>query len=177
MRIGVVIGIAEQDDITIQRLHSIDLDRRRRNRHYDDRPNAPPLRGQRNALRVVPGRTAGDPVRQLAVRQGSELVVRATKLEREDRLQVFALQPDAIIESGRQIFRELQWGPDRDIVDRCVLNPFQVVNFAHCPLNTEVPERLSHTRATLANGRVFVVDTPHNQANGQVADYELTPDQ
>ncbi len=55
LRIRLVVRIAVQVDFRSARLHGVDLDLRRSDRHDDDCPAAELLRGERDTLRMVAG--------------------------------------------------------------------------------------------------------------------------
>ena len=54
---------------------------------------------ERHALRMVARGGADDAAARCALRQARDAVVGATQLEREDRLQVLALEPDLIADA------------------------------------------------------------------------------
>ena len=117
MPIGFVEGIALQHDRGAAGLHGRDLDAGRRAGH-DDRGRHPELLGrQSDALRMVARRRADHATLQRFARQSRHLVVGAAELEREDRLQVFALQENVIAEPRRQPGHSVERADGRDVVD------------------------------------------------------------
>ena len=113
----LVETVAEQHDLATAPAHGVDLDARRRARH-DDRRRDPELgRCQRHALGVVAGRGGDDAAGPHLGRQADDLVVGATDLEREDRLQVLALEEHRHAEPLRQARHRVERALDRDIID------------------------------------------------------------
>ena len=137
-RLGVclVVGVAFEDDGRAERRHRVDLDLRCRDRHHDRRLGPEPLRRERDTLGVVAGRGGDDAPPQLRRRQAGHLVVRPAELEREDWLEVLALQEQPVAEALRQERRLLERRLDRDVVDVRVEDRLQVVGlaWAHRPL-------------------------------------------
>ena len=129
-RLGVriVVGVALEHDRRAERGDGVDLDLRRRHRHHDRRARAEPLRGESDALGVVAGRGGDDALRRVARRQARHLVVGAAELEREDGLEVLALQQQPVAEPLREERRLLQRRLDRDVVDVRVEDRLQVVD-------------------------------------------------
>ena len=130
MVVGVVEVVAVQHDLATEVEHRLHLDARRGLRHHDDRRYAAPPARQRHALRVVASGGADDAPSRHRVRQVRDLVVRAAQLEREDRLQVLALEQDAVVQPTRQPRRFLERRFDRDLVDTGFQDPFDVA-FLH----------------------------------------------
>ena len=128
--VGVVVGVALEHDGRAERGDRVDLDLRRRHRHHDRRLGAEPLRRERHALGVVAGRGGDDPAPERGRRQARHLVVRAAELEREDRLEVLALQEQPVAEPLGEERRLLQRRLDRDVVDVRVEDRLQVVGLA-----------------------------------------------
>ena len=65
VRVGVIVGLARQDHLGASRLHRLHLDLRRRRRHHDHRPATHLVRGQGDALRMIPGGRADYPALEL----------------------------------------------------------------------------------------------------------------
>ena len=99
--VGVIVVIAMQYDFAAQIGHRLYLDFGRRQRHDDDRGNAPGACGERNALRVVAGGGADDATLCADDRQLRNFVVSAANFERKHRLQVFSFEPDVIVQASR----------------------------------------------------------------------------
>ena len=85
---------------------------------------------KRHALRVVAGRGADHAALRGRVVQRGDLVVGAAQLEREDRLQVLALEQDVVAQPARQPAGRLERGLDRDVVDARLEDAFDVT-FLH----------------------------------------------
>ncbi|MNS88116.1 hypothetical protein D3C72_1220800 [compost metagenome] len=115
--VGVVEAVAVQDDVSAERLDRRHLDARRGGRHDDGRGRAAFRRRQRHALRVIARRGADDAARQLGLAQGGDLVVGAANLEREDRLQVLALQQGRAVQPRRQPLQRVQRGFLGHVID------------------------------------------------------------
>ena len=115
--IGLVEALAMQDDAATPAFHRLHLDGRCGARHHDGCLGAEPLSRQGHALRVIAGRGADHaPLERLAW-QADHLVVGAAQLEREDRLQILALEPDGAAEPLRQARHRIERALDRDVVD------------------------------------------------------------
>jgi hypothetical protein len=117
VRRRVVVGVAVQHHPRAQGAHGIDLDARRIAAHHDGGPESELARRQGDTLRVIPGRRGDDAAGTLGLGQLRDLVIGAANLEREDRLQVLALEQHRAAAAPRQARRRLQWRLDRDIVD------------------------------------------------------------
>ncbi|MNQ40002.1 hypothetical protein D3C85_536410 [compost metagenome] len=115
--VGVVEAVAVQHHVSAQGLDRRHLDARRGGRHDDGRGRAAFRRRQRHALRVIARRGADDAARQLGLAQGGDLVVGAANLEREDRLQVLALQQGGTVEPRRQPLQRVQRGFLGHVID------------------------------------------------------------
>ena len=115
LRFGVVI--APQNDFGVHRLHGIDLDLRSRARHDDDGLEPQLLSRQRDALRMIAGAGRNHAAIALGLGEFRDLVVGAAQLEAEDRLLVFALQPDVVVDASRQTRRKIERRFPRDFVD------------------------------------------------------------
>src|SRR5690606_4675286 len=115
--VRLVVGVPMQHRLALQRATRIHLDGGGALRHHDHGAPAPLARGERDALRVVAGGAADHALRQLVRRHLRNLVERAPALEREDGLQVLALQPDVAAEAARQAQRVIERRLDRDVVD------------------------------------------------------------
>ena len=124
--VGVAVGLTMEHDLRSGRPHRIDLDARCRHRHDDDGVAPQPVRREGHALRVVAGRGGHDPCRQRRRGQLRHLVVGAADLEREDRVQILALEqhlvPQARAQSRGGIERRLR----DDVVDRGGEDAFEV---------------------------------------------------
>lgn len=68
---------------------------------------------------MVAGAACDDAVLLLLLRELGDAVVRAAKLERKDRLSVFALQPDVGAQFGREAGRVVDARLDGDVVNPC----------------------------------------------------------
>ena len=97
--VGVVEIVAVQHHLPAEVAHRLDLDVRRGLRHHDHGRNAATARRQRHALRVVAGGGADHSAAGDRLREVRDLVVGAAQLEREDRLQVLALEQDPVTEA------------------------------------------------------------------------------
>ncbi len=115
--IGGIVDLAVQHDLTAQFAHGLHLDRGRGQRHDHHCRNTAMARGQGYALRVIARRSTDDPARRDRRRQVRDLVVGAAQLEGEHRLQVFALELDAIAEAARETRGRLERRFDRNIID------------------------------------------------------------
>src|SRR5690606_30199887 len=121
--VGFVVALAHGHDLAAQALHGLDLDGRGGDGHDDDRPHAHPRRGHRHTLRVVAGRSADDPRRQLVLGEVGELVVGAAQLERVHALQVFPLERDPSPEALGQPRHGVERRLGRDVVHPCRQHP------------------------------------------------------
>ncbi len=117
MSIGGVETVAMQHDVAAQRADGGDLDARRGGRHDDGGGRVATRRRQGHALRVIAGRGADDPSRQFAFGHAGDLVVGAADLEREDGLQVLALQEDGPLQPRRQATQGIERGLLRHVID------------------------------------------------------------
>ena len=130
--VGVVEVVAVQHHLAAEVEHRLHLDLRRGLRHHDHRGDAAPARRQRHALRVVAGRGADHAARRdRLVDEVRDLVVGAAQLEREDRLQVLALEearrlPSRATRRGAASSGDL----DGDVVDARLEDAFDVT-FLH----------------------------------------------
>jgi hypothetical protein len=84
--------------------------------HHDDGRYAAVIGGKRYALRVVPGGCTDCAALRDCVGQMSDAVIRTAQLEREDGLQIFALQQHLVVEPARQAGGFFQRGLDRNVV-------------------------------------------------------------
>ncbi len=143
----IVVGVALEHDRRAERGDGVDLDLGRRHRHHDRRAGTEPLSGESDALRVVPGRGGDDALAQGCGRQSRHLVVGAAKLEREDGLEILALQQQPVAESLREERRLLERRLDCDVVDVRVEDCLQVVDLGcgagHRPLIVRQPAHRS----------------------------------
>ncbi len=124
--IGVVEIVTVQRHLAAEVEHRLHLDRRRRLRHHDDRRDAAAARRERDALCVVAGGRADHAAPGDGVGEVGDLVVGAAQLEREDRLQVLALEQDAVAEAPRQPRGRLEGRLDGDVVDARLEDAFDV---------------------------------------------------
>jgi hypothetical protein len=90
--VGVVVGGALEHGLPAERHDGVDLDRRRRLRHHDHGPQPALARGECHALGMIAGRATDHTFRERRRGRLRDLVVGAAELEREDGLQVLALQ-------------------------------------------------------------------------------------
>ena len=97
--VGVVEIVAVQHHLAAEVEHRLDLDVRRGLRHHDHGRNAAAARRQRHALGMVAGRGADHAAAGDGLGEVRDLVVGAAQLEREDRLQVLALEQDPVAEA------------------------------------------------------------------------------
>jgi hypothetical protein len=74
-----------------------------------------------------------NPLREARARQPGHLVVGAAQLEREYRLQVLALEEEAIAQALGERGRELERRFDGDIVDARLQDPLEVIAALHPP--------------------------------------------
>jgi hypothetical protein len=121
-----------EDDAGAQGLDRRGLDVRRRDRHHDRRLAREPLRGERDALRVIARGRRDDAARTLGGRQVRHLVVGAAQLEREHGLLVLALEQHAVAEPPGERRRELERRLDGDVVDLRGQDLLQVVDGHGC---------------------------------------------
>ena len=125
--IGIVEGVAEQDDFAAAPPDRVDLDPRRRSRHDDDCPAADLGRRQGDALRMVAGRGTDDAALEFLGREAGDLVVGTAQLEREDRLHVLALEADLVAGPGGKIAGQFERRFDRHVVNLCVEDFFEII--------------------------------------------------
>ena len=152
---GLVEGVADDHGFAAARPHARDLDAGRRARHDDDRRDAEPLAREGDALRVVAGRGRDDAARQRFARQARHLVIGAADLEREDRLEVFALEQHAVVEPRRQRGQGVERRADRDVVDARGEDAARVVVEVH-----RVGRRLRPGQVQVHRGRARAIDAP-----------------
>src|SRR5690606_27149917 len=117
----------------------VDLELRRGDRHHDHRPATQRARGKRHALRMVAGRRRDHAPREFLRAEVRHPVVGATQLEGEDRLQVLALEQDAVAVPGGEDGSGFERRLERDVVDPRRQDLLQVVGV--------------HDRLILASGR------------------------
>ena len=86
MRQCFVESITEQDGVTAEAAHGIDLDGRCGARHHDDGRDAEALAGERDALGMIAGGRGDDAARTYRGVEAGNFVIGAAQLEREDRL-------------------------------------------------------------------------------------------
>ena len=129
--VGVRIAVAMQHHLRAARRHRVHLDLRRGHRHHDHRAAAELLRRERDALRVVARARRDHALGQLRRRQVGHLVVRAAQLEREHRLQVLALEQQAVAQAPRQHGRQFERRFDRHVVDARLQDAFEIIFAFH----------------------------------------------
>ena len=127
--VGVVVRVALEDDRRPESGDGVDLDLRCRHRHHDRGLGPEALRGERHALGVVARGGGDDAPAEVRSRKAGHLVVRPAELEREDGLEILALQQQAVAEPGREKRRLVQRRLDGDVVDVRVEDRLQVVAF------------------------------------------------
>jgi len=118
--------VALEHDFAAEVEHRLHLDVRRRPRHHDHRRDAAPSSRERDALRVVASRRTDHAALALGRAEADDLVVGAAQLEREHRLEVLALEQDAIAETRRELRRLVDGALDGDIVDARVEDALDV---------------------------------------------------
>src|SRR5205809_4535147 len=134
-RLGVRIAV--QHDLRASRQHRVDLDARRGHGHHDHRPAAEALRGEGDPLRVIAGARRDHPPGEARTRQPGHLVVGAAQLEREYRLQVLALDEQAVAQAPGQPGRELERCFARHVVDASLEDPLEIVVVLHAAPGTD----------------------------------------
>src|SRR3954453_21619346 len=92
MRFRVRVSVAAEDDFSAHVADGVDLDLRGGLRHDDQGADAEMARRERHSLGVVAGARGDDSGGAFRRRQVRDVAVRATDLEAEDRLQIFALE-------------------------------------------------------------------------------------
>ncbi len=127
MLVGLVVAVAVQHGARAIAAHRRDLDLRRGARHDDQRLDPAFAGAQRHALRVITRRGGDHAAGTFLVGQMGDLVVGAADLEREHRLQVFALHPYRIAQSLTEARRGVQGRFARDFVDARVEDHFQIM--------------------------------------------------
>ncbi len=115
--VGVVEAFAVQHHLAAQALNRRHLDAGRGGRHDDGRRRAALRRRQRHSLRMIARRGADDAARQFGLAQGRDPVVGAADLEREDRLQILALQQGGATDPGRQPLQRVEGGLLGHVID------------------------------------------------------------
>src|ERR1044071_7323905 len=91
------------------------------------RARGEPLGGESNALGVIAGGRGDDAALERGAREAGHFIVGAAALERENRLQVLALEPDMIAEAAREHRRVFQRRLARDLVDARIQNPREII--------------------------------------------------
>ena len=128
---GVQVGIGKrftmQHHLAAAPRHAVDFHLRGGHRHDDGGFAAQPLRRQRHALGVVAGRGGNHPALALLGGELGHFVVGAAQLEREHRLQVFALEQNGVVQAARQAGGRVQRGFDGHVVDAGGEDAFEVV--------------------------------------------------
>jgi hypothetical protein len=118
--LGFGVVVAAQHDCGAELGDGLDLDRRRRLRHHDQRVQAEMPGREGDPLRVVAGAGGDDAAGALGVVHVRDPVVGAAQLVAEDRLQVFALQQHLVAETTRQPMGLIERRFLRDVVDAAV---------------------------------------------------------
>ncbi len=103
VRVGLVVGVAEQHHPRAARRHGRDLDLRRGRGHDDGGAAAQVICRQRHALRMIARRGGDHAAFALGSTEVSHLVVCAAQLEGEHRLHVLALEQQGIAEPGATV--------------------------------------------------------------------------
>ena len=102
-RLRLVVRNAVEHDLRTQRAYRVHLDPGRGLGHHDEGPDPEAAARQRDPLSVVARRRCDHPARPILGGQRYHLVVCASRLEGEDRLQVLALDQHPVPESpGKQ---------------------------------------------------------------------------
>jgi len=127
--------VAMQHHFTAARAHAFDLDLRGGLGHHNSCLDPQHLGSQGQALRMVARRRRDYAACALFSRQLSQLVVRAANLEREHRLQVFALEPNLVTQPLGELAGSLQGGFHGDVVNARGEDFFDVV-FKHRQAST-----------------------------------------
>ncbi len=131
--IGFLVVVAMQNDARRPVADGFHLDVGGRLRHDDSHRNTQLFGCQRHALRMIAGRRGDNAARLLLFRQMQHLVVGASQFERENRLQILALDQHIVVEARGQGRRRLQRRFRRNVVDARVQDLVQIV-FRHNPL-------------------------------------------
>ena len=114
--IGLIVIIAVQHDFRAQMRNRPHLDVGCGQRHDDERRDAAGAGGERHPLRMVARGRADHPALGTDRRELGDFVVSAAYFERKDRLEVFSLEENAIIEPAGQALRVVERRLDRDVV-------------------------------------------------------------
>ena len=115
--LGVAVGLTVQHDLRPAGTNGVDLERRRGDRHDDHRTAAEFGCGEGNPLRVVASRGADDSTGTLLRAELGHFVVGTAHLEREDRLEVLALEQHLITGARRKRRGIVKGRFDCDVVD------------------------------------------------------------
>ena len=110
-------GIAVQHHLAATGTHAFDLDLGSGLGHHDGGLDPQHLGGQGQALGMVARRCSDHATGALGVGELGQLVVGATDLEREHRLQVFALEPDLVAQPLGELAGGLQWGFHGNVIN------------------------------------------------------------
>ncbi len=118
-RIGQCLGerITMKDHFAAARAHAFDLDFRRGLGHHDGGLDAHFPCGEGQPLGMVASRGGDYAASQLFCGQLRQLVVGPADLEREHRLQVFALEQDLVAQAFAQLPGAVQGGFDGNVID------------------------------------------------------------
>src|SRR6185312_12944425 len=121
-----IVVVAVQNRLAAEIDDRLNFDLRGRLRHDDHRGHAASASGERDALRVIAGRRAYHAAARDCLREMRDLVVGAAQLEREDRLQVLALEQNARAEPLREPWRRIERRFDRYVVNARLENAFDI---------------------------------------------------
>ena len=122
----LVDGNPVQDDVPTEPRDGVGFDSRRRGGHDDDGSQTQRGRRERHALGVIARRRADHAVAAHVLVEVGDLVVRAPDLEREDRLQVLALQQHVVADLLGQQIHPLEGSLPGHVVDVRPKNPLQI---------------------------------------------------
>ncbi len=123
MFMGLVVALTLNNHVGAQIADGLDLDGGCRLRHDDPGLTAQLLAGEGDPLCVVASGTAGDALLQEIGRQLCQLVISASELEREDRLQILAFEQHLVTQPLRQVSRWFQRGFNRHVIDPRLEDP------------------------------------------------------
>ena len=124
---GVVEAVAVQHHLAAALAHGFHLDLRGGARHHDHRAHAHGAGRQGQALGVVAGGRADHAAGALLVAEAGQLVVGATQLEGEHRLQILALEQHAVADASGDQRGRMDGRFQRHVVDAGLENPFYVL--------------------------------------------------
>ncbi len=127
VEVGIGVAIAMKDDITAESRDSFGFESGGCDRHDDGRAASEALGAHRDPLSMVAGGGTDDAAGEFFRGEVSHLVVGAAKLETEDRLGVFSLEPDLVVDPFGEFAGEFERGLDGDVVDLGVEDAVEVV--------------------------------------------------